>query len=93
MLVSELPGELPLPGTMFGQPLRVLCFLGGDGMRPRVTETQVRGKFFGGDFCAGFDNEPQRITLRAGVFAVGVVNTPKLVASLRRPIQRRSHAA
>ena len=88
-----LVGELPLSGAMFGQPLRPLRLLDRDWLRRWFAETQMCGKFLGGNFCSGFDHKPQRITLHAGVFMVGVINTPKPVSRLRCQSWRPVHAA
>ena len=53
-------------------------------MRPRITKTKLRGSFLGDEFVGRFDNRAKWITQLAGVFPVGVVNSPELAV-------RRSH--
>ena len=43
----------------------------------------MRGGFLGDEFAGRFDNRAKWITELAGVFPVGVVNAPELVARLR----------
>lgn len=52
-------------------------------MRPRITKTKSRGCFFGDEFVGRFDNRAKWITQLAGVFPVGLVNAPELIARLR----------
>ena len=59
-------------------------------MRPRITKTKLRGSFLGDEFVGRFDNRAKWITQLAGVFPVGVVNTPELAARLRSHV--RAHA-
>jgi len=64
----------------FGQPFRALDFLWSDWMRPGFAEAESRSGFLGGELVRGFDNRAQWITHHAGVFPVGVVDAPELVA-------------
>ena len=52
-------------------------------VRPRVVKAEFRGSIFGGDFRRRFNGRAKWITHLAGVFPVGVVNVPELVAWLR----------
>ena len=49
----------------------------------RVAETKSRGSFFGDEFVGRFDNRAKWITQLAGVFAVGVVDAPQLIARIQ----------
>lgn len=53
-----------------------------DWMRPGITKTKSRGGFLGDEFVGGFNDGAQRVAHHAGVFPVGVVNAPQLVAGL-----------
>ena len=50
---------------------------------PRVAKVEFRGSFFCGDFRWRFDSRAKWITQLAGVFPVGVVNAPELLAGLQ----------
>jgi hypothetical protein len=52
-------------------------------MRPRITKAKLRGGFLGDEFVGRFDNRAEWITQLAGVFPVGMVNAPELLARLR----------
>ncbi len=52
-------------------------------MRPRIAEAETHCSFLGSELCWRFDYGAQRITNLAGVFAVGVVDAPELIAWLR----------
>ena len=52
-------------------------------MRPRITKAKLRGGFLGDEFVGRFDNSAKWITQLAGVFPVGVVNAPELLAGLQ----------
>lgn len=47
---------------------------------PRIAKTEFRGSFFSGDFRWRFNGRAKWITQLAGVFPVGVVDAPELVA-------------
>lgn len=79
-----------MPVPAFGQPFRALDFLRADDMCPGVTEAELRRGFFGGELGRRFNNRAQRIAHLAGVFPVGVVDAPELVA--RRYSRFRAHA-
>jgi hypothetical protein len=51
-------------------------------MRPRITKAKTRGSFLGDEFAGCFNYSAQWITQLTGIFAVGMVNPPKLVAWL-----------
>lgn len=52
-------------------------------MRPGITKTESRGGFLGDEFVGRFDDRAKWITQLAGVFPVGVVNAPELLAGLQ----------
>ena len=58
-------------------------------MRPRITKTKLRGGFLGDEFIGCFNDRAKWITQLAGVFPVGVVNAPELLAGLQS--RARSH--
>jgi hypothetical protein len=51
-------------------------------MSPWFTESESGGFFLGGKFCGSFNHGAKWITHHAGIFPVGVVNAPLLVARL-----------
>ena len=69
--------------SAFGKPLCPSRFSCRDRMCPRFIETKSRGFFFGCEFCGSFNHSAKWITNHAGIFPVGVVNAPKLVARLQ----------
>ena len=52
-------------------------------MRPRITKAKLRGGFLGDEFVGCFNDRAKWITQLAGVFPVGVVNSPELLAGLQ----------
>ena len=74
-------------------PLRLPRLFGSDRMRPRITESEVRCFLLGCELGGSFDDGSQRISNLPGVFAVGVVDAPELVARLRHENVVRFHAA
>ena len=60
-------------------------------MCPRVAETKFGGGFLGGNFRRSFNGGAQWITQLGGVFAVGVVDTPQLIARIQS--RARSHGS
>jgi hypothetical protein len=56
---------------------------GIDWMRPRITESKLRGGFLGDEFVGRFNDRAKWITQLAGVFPVGVVNAPESLARLQ----------
>lgn len=61
-----------------------------DRVCPRIAKAEFGRRFFSGDFRWCFNGGAKWITQLAGVFPVGVVNTPELVALLRSHV--RAHA-
>ena len=49
-------------------------------MRPRITKAKSSGSFLGGEFVGCFNDCAKWITQLAGIFPVGVVNAPELLA-------------
>ena len=80
---------LPVSWAAFVKPLCVSHFFGTDRMRPRITKAKSRGGFLGDEFVGCFNDRAKWITQLAGIFPVGVVNAPELVARLRS--RGRSH--
>ena len=60
-------------------------------MRPRITKAKLRGGFLGDEFIGCFNDRAKWITQLAGVFPVGVVNAPELLAGLQS--RARSHGS
>jgi hypothetical protein len=52
-------------------------------MRPRITKTKLRGGFLGDEFSGRCKDRAKWITQLAGVFPVGVVDAPELLAGLQ----------
>ena len=52
-------------------------------MRPGITKAKLRGGLLGDEFVGRCDNRAKWITQLAGVFPVGVVNSPELLAGLQ----------
>ncbi len=52
-------------------------------MRPRITKSKSRGGFFGDEFVGRFNDRAKWITQLTGVFPVGVVYSPQLLAGLQ----------
>ena len=74
---------LPVSRAAFVKPLCVSHFFGTDRMRPRITKAKLRGGFLGGEFVGCFNDRAKWITQLPGVFPVGVVNAPELLAGLQ----------
>jgi hypothetical protein len=53
-------------------------------MGPRITKPKSRGGFLGDEFVGRFNDRAKWITQLAGIFPVGVVNAPELLARLQR---------
>ena len=66
-----------------GTPQRVFSLFGRDGVRPRRLESESAGSFLGGAFRGRFNYRAQRIAEETGIFPVGVVNAPELIAWTR----------
>ena len=71
--------------------LRQFYHFGCDRMRPRIVETKFGGSFLGGNFRSSFNGSAKWITQLGGVFAVGVVDTPQLIARIQS--RARSHGS
>ncbi len=52
-------------------------------MRPRITKPKSRGGFLGDEFACRFNDRAKWITQLAGLFPVGVVYPPELLARLQ----------
>ena len=60
-------------------------------MRPRIAKAKSRGSLLGDEFVGRFDNRAKWITQLAGMFPVGVVDAPQLLAGLQS--RARSHGS
>ena len=76
-------GRLSLCSFPLRTPQRVFGLFGRDGVRPRRLESESAGSFLGGAFRGRFNYRAQRIAEETGIFPVGVVNAPQLVAGLQ----------
>ena len=56
-------------------------------MRARVGEAKLRGSFLGVNFRWSFNGGAKWITQRAGMFPVGVVDAPQLLAGLQSRVR------
>lgn len=74
---------LAMSWSALGKPLCPFQFSCRDWMRPRFTESESRGFFLGGELGGSFNDGVKWITHHAGMFPVGVVNAPPLVARLQ----------
>lgn len=79
--------------SMHRQPLGLTRFFGRHRMRPRITESQAGCGFFRRELTASLDNGAQRVAHKPGVFAIGVIDAPELVARLRHENVVRFHTA
>ena len=52
-------------------------------MCPRFTESESGGSFLGCELCGSFNHGAKWITHHAGIFPVGMVNAPELLAGLQ----------
>jgi hypothetical protein len=66
-------------------------FFGSDRVRPRITKAKLRGGFLGDDFGGRCEDRAKWVTQLAGVFPVGVVDAPELLAGLQS--RARSHGS
>jgi hypothetical protein len=73
---------LPVSWPTFLKPLCAPQLLGRDGMRPRITKAKSSGGFLGNKFVGRFNDRAKWVTQLAGVFPVGVVDAPQLIARL-----------
>jgi len=74
---------LSVSWATFVKPLCVPRLYGINWMRPRITESKLRGGFLGDEFSGRFNDRAKWITQLTGVFAVGVVNSPESLARLQ----------
>jgi hypothetical protein len=74
---------LPLTWVAFVMPPWLPRRYRIDWMRPPITKSTLRGGFLGDEFVGRFNNRAQWITQLAGVFPVGVVNSPESLARLQ----------
>jgi len=61
-------------------------------MRTCIAKTEMSGEFLSSDFGRCFNDRSERITQLAGVFAVCVVNAPKLISPIWSENWFRIHA-
>ena len=73
-------GGLSLCSFPLRTPQRVFGLFGRDGVRPRRLESESAGGFLGGAFRGRFNYRAQRIAEETGIFPVGEVNAPELIA-------------
>jgi hypothetical protein len=73
------------------KPYRLFGLLGSDRVRPWRFKAEFAAGFLGGAFGGCFNYRAQRIAHQTGVFAVGVVNAPELIAWTRS--RSRAHGA
>jgi hypothetical protein len=71
----------------FVKPLGVSRFFGSDRMRPRITKAKSSGGLLGDEFSGRFNNGAKWITQLAGMFPVGMVNAPELLAGLQSRVR------
>ena len=76
-------GRLSLCSFPLRTPQRVFGLFGRDGVRPRRLESESAGSFLGGAFRGRFNYRAQRIAEETGIFPVGVVDAPELIAWTR----------
>src|SRR5438552_7594155 len=85
-------GGASLCSFLLRTPQRVLGLFGRDEVRPRRLESEFASGFLGGLFGGRFNYRAQGIAEETGIFPVGVVNAPKLIAGFRNLSRRRAHA-
>ena len=73
--------RLPFP---LRKPECLLGLFGSDRIRPRRFKSEFAGDFLGSAFGGCFNDRAQRIAQETGIFPVGVVNAPELIAWARR---------
>src|SRR6266704_1144779 len=83
-------GGLSLCSFPLRKPQRLFGLFGSDRVRPWRFKAEFTGGFLGGAFGGGFDDGAQRIAEETGIFPVGVVNAPELIAWTRS--RSRAHA-
>ena len=72
--------RLPFP---LRKPECLLGLFGSDRVRPRRFKSEFAGGFLSSAFGGCFNNRAQRIAKETGIFPVGVVDAPELVALTR----------
>ncbi len=85
-------GRLSLCFFPLGTPQRVFSLFGRDGVRPWRFKSEFAGGFLGGVFGGCFNYRAQRIAEKTGIFPVGVIDAPKLIAGFRHLSRCRAHA-
>ena len=76
-------GGLSLCSFPLRTPQRLLGLFGSDRVRPRRFKTEFAGGFLGRAFGGCFDDGAEGIAHQTGVFAVGVIDAPELIAWTR----------
>jgi len=76
-------GGLSLCSYPLRKPYRLVGLFGSDRVRPWRFKPEFAGGFLGSAFGGGFDDGAEGIAHQTGVFAVGIIDAPKLVAGLR----------
>src|SRR6266516_3891742 len=85
-------GGLSLWSFPLRKPQRLFGLFGRDGVRPWRFKAEFAGSFLGGLFGGCFNYRAQRIAEETGIFPVGVVDAPKLIAGFRHLSRCRAHA-
>src|SRR5207302_6565799 len=80
MLGSGGMPRLPFP---LRKPECLLGLFGSDRIRPRRFKSEFAGGFLGSAFGGCFNYRAQRIAQKTGIFTVGVVDAPELIAWTR----------
>jgi len=78
--------------AVLGRPLCLPRLFSSDGGCQGITELKSCGGFLGCEFGGCLDDGAKRVALDTGIFLVGVVDAPKLVAGLRCRSGVRTHA-
>src|SRR6266567_4204062 len=86
-------GGLSLCSFPLRKPQRLFGLFGSDRVRPWRFKAEFAGGFLGGAFGGCFDDGAEGIAHQTGVFAVGVVNAPELIAGPRSQSRGRAHGA
>ena len=76
-------GGLSLCSFPLRTPQRLLGLFGSDRVRPWRFKAKFAGGFLGSAFGGCFDDGAQWIAEETGIFPVGVVNAPELIAWTR----------
>lgn len=80
MFVCEI---LSVSWSALVRPLRSRDLFGSDGMCPRIAKPKSCSGLLGDEFVGRFDNRADWIAYHAGVFPVGVIDSPELLAGLQ----------